>query len=900
MVAIRLATAVLAAEDWQMGPFVKVDDANPCLTPNANAVFRCPMSGEVRWEEKDVFNPAAVVRDERVHLVYRAENKPGQLAKTSRLGLAWSEDGLHFTRRETPILFPDNDGMKQYEWPGGVEDPRIVENEEGQYVMTYTAYDGKVARLAIATSKDLVHWEKRGLAFGGKYQDEWTKSAAIVCRQDGEHIVSTKVGGKYWMYLRDSKLLAATSDDLIHWKILEDEQGKPRVIFCGRKGYFDSELVEPGPPPLLRHDGIWSIYNGVNAKEGGDAVLAPGTFSGGQILFDVQDPTRVLQRSEKCFIQPDRPYEQTGQVANVCFLEGMVFFKGSWFLYYGTADSKIAVAVCGQYLIAAVERMPRLPEPLNIRDWPTIARDYYALVLNPDTVVGGHHLAAVKPGEPGFRMPSFVGPKLADEAMTCLSAVVGARLAGLDPRGLNGVDWVQAAKAWYSPKLGIYRHNRGDNNPVVHADIYGYWAAIQGMILAAQYPDDADLQKQLRTSVAAFLKIAHGMGCPDQPNFDVLGFNFDTGKPDGRNEPMNRLGHAPSVAWPLVVGASLDTKPDPDLIACARAALRWHIEHPGRYEVSHVMGPLAAARLNAEFGGDLDLGRIMAIWFGAGDRKRHSWHVTAGTRFGGMTSDGLDAAKWDEKDHSFHAFAMGTLQGPAWLVPVARYDQRYARAIARYALHAANSSRLFQGVDLDWDHQDHKDWKDRWDPKNLLFYEAVTSWDWSDTRTFRPYATGDPVRLGWGCPKAEPKVYYAKKKEWFSKSCNNLSLYMGNHVGFLGGIVSLTDVPGVLRWDCLATDWFHAPAYPTCLYYNPFDAPKTVNVTLAGPADLYDLVVGEFVARNAANTHRLTLAPDQAVVIVVAPVNGKAERKGKMLMINGTTVDYNAPPTGRP
>jgi len=889
---VCLAGATWAAGDWQLGPFVKADDANPCLQARADAVFRCPISGDVKWEAKDVFNPAAVARDGKVYLIYRAENKPGQLAKTSRLGLAWSDDGLHFTRRETPVLYPDNDIMKQYEWPGGVEDPRVVENDDGHYVMTYTAYDGKVARLAVATSRDLLAWEKHGLAFDGKYRDEWTKSAAIICRQDGERLFATKVAGKYWMYLRDSKLLAATSDDLIHWKILEDEQGQPRVIFGGRAGHFDSELVEPGPPPMLRSDGIWMIYNGVNAKEGGDASIPAGTFSGGQILFDSKDPTRVLQRSNKCFIRPDRPYEQTGQVANVCFLEGLVFFKGSWLLYYGTADSKIAVAVCGQLTIAAVERMPRLPEPLAVRDWSAVARDYYSFVLNPETVVDGHHLAAVKPGEAGFRMTSFVGSKLQDEAMTCLSAVIGAQLAGLDARKLNSVDWVRAAKAWYSPKLGIYRHNRGDNNPVAHADIYGYWAAIQGMIIAAQHPDDAELQNHVRTSVAAFLKIAHGMGCPDQPNFDVLGFNFDTGKPDGRNEPMNRFGHAPSVAWPLVVGASLAAKPDPELLVCARAALRWHIENPGRYEVSHLMGPLAAARLNAEHGCDLDMGRLMAIWFGDGDRKRHSWHITAGTRCGGMTCDGLDGAKWGEKERSFHAFAMGSLQGPAWLVPVARYDQRYARDIARYALHAANSSRLFQGEGLDWDHQDHKDWKDKWDPKNLLFYEALVSWDWSDKRTYRPYATGDPIRLGWDCPKAEPKEYYARKKEWFSKSCNNLSLYMGNHVGFLGGIVALTGVPGILRWDCLATDWFHAPAYPTSLYYNPFDEPRTVNVTLSKPSDLYDLVAGDFVARNVQFSYRLTLAPDQAVVLVAVLPNGTLERRGTQLLVDGIVVDY--------
>ena len=137
-------------------------------------------------------------------------------------------------------------------------------------------------------------------------------------------------------------------------------------------------------------------------------------------------------------------------------------------------------------------------------------------------------------------------------------------------------------------------------------------------------------------------------------------------------------------------------------------------------------------------------------------------------------------------------------------------------------IHAASSARLLQGFGLDWQHQDHLDWKSRWDPRCLFFYEALASWDWGNRREFRPYATGDPVRLGWGGPRIDPQAYHDEKRRSFANTSRNLALYMGDHVGFLGGIMSLTDVPGILRWDCLATDWFHAPAYPTWLFYNPF------------------------------------------------------------------------------
>jgi len=326
--------------DWMLGPFVKVPGANPCLLPQADSAFACPLDGQVRWEAAAVFNPAAVVRDGKVHLLYRAQAPDG----SSRIGLASSEDGINFQRRPAPVLYPGRDAMQEFESKGGCEDPRIVEDDAGTYVLTYTAYDGKTARLAIATSRDLVHWEKRGLAFGRKHRDMWTKAAAIVCRLEGDRIVATKVNGKYWMYLRDSKLLAATSDDLLHWTIIEDDQGQPREIIGPRPGKFDSKLVEPGPPALLCDAGIWMIYNGVNAVPGGDASLPEATFAGGQIVMDPRDPTRILHRSDVPFIRPDQPFEITGQVANVCFLEGLVNFKGRWLLYYGTADSRIAVA----------------------------------------------------------------------------------------------------------------------------------------------------------------------------------------------------------------------------------------------------------------------------------------------------------------------------------------------------------------------------------------------------------------------------------------------------------------------------------------------------------------------------------------------------------------------------
>lgn len=344
-----------------LAPFVKQDKANPCLLPSAQRFTDPVRNASVGWEEKDVFNPAAVVRNGKVYLLYRAQDSIGKPAGTSRIGLAYSSDGLHFTKLKAPVLHPANDAYKSFEWEGGCEDPRIVEDGKGRYYMTYTAYDGTTARLFIATSKDLLHWTKHGSVFkkagGGKFITYWSKSGSIICTAKGDKLIATKVAGKYWMYWGESNIYMATSDNLIDWTpIPETDPSKKsfdslrnyeafKILFSPRKGKFDSELVEPGPPAMITKDGIRFVYNSKNSPAFGDKTLPDGVYAAGQILLDKNDPTKVIDRCEENFFKPDKPYEITGQVNNVCFLEGLVPFKGKWFLYYGTADSKIAVAV---------------------------------------------------------------------------------------------------------------------------------------------------------------------------------------------------------------------------------------------------------------------------------------------------------------------------------------------------------------------------------------------------------------------------------------------------------------------------------------------------------------------------------------------------------------------------
>ena len=341
--------------DWALGGFVRPEKANPIITPNPSNQFDCPMQDKkIGWEESDVFNPAATVKNGKIYVLYRAEDNSatGIGKRTSRIGLAESEDGIHMKRRKTPVMYPDKDNMKEYEWEGGCEDPRVTMTEDGLYVMAYTSWNRKVARLCIATSHDLVKWEKHGPAFAkaynGRFKDIFCKSGSMVTTiKDGKQVL-TKIDGKYFMYWGEHAVYAATSDDLVNWTPILDEKNELATVIKPRPQYFDSALTECGPPAILTDKGIVLLYNGKNQTNDSkrDKRFTAGAYCAGQILTDPKEPMKVLQRLDVPFFRPMASFEKSGQyVDGTVFIEGLVFFKNKWYLYYGCADSQGSVAI---------------------------------------------------------------------------------------------------------------------------------------------------------------------------------------------------------------------------------------------------------------------------------------------------------------------------------------------------------------------------------------------------------------------------------------------------------------------------------------------------------------------------------------------------------------------------
>ncbi len=260
------------------------------------------------WENKCVFN-CAVVHDGKVfHMLYRAQGED----MVSRIGYAISIDGYSFNRLEKPVFTPASP-HELY----GVEDPRITKIKE-KYYMLYTAYSPKGTRVAMASTENFFIWERHGVVI----HDVNNKDAALF---------PEKINGKYVMLHRiEPDIWLAFSDNLIDWTDFVS-------IAKPREGYWDNLKIGAGAPPIKTPHGWLLLYHGV---EKADRPI----YRLGFILLDLNDPTKVLKRSEEPILEPEEEWEIFGVVPNVVFSDAMVEYQGKCFVYYGAADTCICVA----------------------------------------------------------------------------------------------------------------------------------------------------------------------------------------------------------------------------------------------------------------------------------------------------------------------------------------------------------------------------------------------------------------------------------------------------------------------------------------------------------------------------------------------------------------------------
>lgn len=658
-----------------------------------------------------------------------------------------------------------------------------------------------------------------------------------------------------------------------------------------------------------------------------------------------------------------------------------------------------------------------------MRDWAQVARQYDKLVF--DFTARGKFLPLIKldkrhqnyPGD-SFTLVTYIGSDSIDkewlggEAINCMAAVVGASLVGIDKTRQDGNNYVLMSQKWFNSENGenVYL-NKSDASTG-----QSFWYELFPNLLAYQlndlYPNTGDLPKHVVSVADRYYEASVGMGGRTDPwilpEFNYKSFNLKTGRPSDVNtwrEPDAAAG----IAWLEYMAWRQHHNPK------FLAAADWGMEYLSKrakspyYEMLLPYGAYLAARMDAELGRQYDVGKILDWVFDGNSECRPGWGVVA-ERWGDVDAHGLVGSLTDGEGY---AFAMNGYQQAGALVPLVRYDKRYAHDVAKWMLNLANASRLFYANAHDPDHQSCWDWAEHYDRDAVLAYEGLRKlkhnhsaplsdfrlvkgrivsgdfralryaedgetevleeqlvdgeqavehiWDFDlpagegrallmeaavqrhsansfllsmasspsgpwrvalnidrsdsywyqlpDDLSGRVYLkvessdrsrreggldrlTLDYLLLGWPTkvsPYAQGDMLPGKRPG----SVTDFSLYSGSHVGILGGIVRTTNVPQILRLDLLRTDYYHDRAFPTYLYFNPYDTAKTVQVEAgAGAVDLYDSVSGRFVARNVTVRGTVTIPPDTAMVLVLAPAKGRLTIEKGVTLVNGVAIDY--------
>ena len=286
-------------------------ERNPILGPD-----------DLPYPANSVFNAAAAIVDGETLLLLRVEDRRG----FSHLTVARSADGLNGWRIDPlPTLMASPETHPEEAW--GIEDPRITWVEERQeWVIAYTAFSRGGPLVSLATTRDFRKLERLGSVMTPEDKD----AALFPVRFGGRFALihrpvpaSAVHGAHIWL---------SFSPDLKHW-------GDHQILLRARTGgWWDSNKIGLSPPPLWTEEGWLLLYHGVR-------ITAAGClYRLGLALLDLQDPRKVLRRSSEWVFGPREPYERTGDVGDVVFPCGWVVHGDEVRIYYGAADTTIALA----------------------------------------------------------------------------------------------------------------------------------------------------------------------------------------------------------------------------------------------------------------------------------------------------------------------------------------------------------------------------------------------------------------------------------------------------------------------------------------------------------------------------------------------------------------------------
>src|SRR5688500_7622651 len=494
--------------------------------------------------------------------------------------------------------------------------------------------------------------------------------------------------------------------------------------------------------------------------------------------------------------------------------------------------------------IPRIELMPEEPSPYVMRDWDEVAMRYDSFVY--DISKTGLYLPLVfidpqgtnYPERASFGLDTYVGTYSNDngEAINVLPSLVSATLVGIDKTNQFGRNWILMSQDYFNKANGenIYLNNIGghsggdwwyDMMPNVYFyqlyDLYGKIGDAENQFLSV-----ADRMEEA-------VRIMRGKATPWTRAFmDYRAFDFLHGTPNpaGVHEPEA----AGAFAWLLY--HAYKEKGNLSYLQAAEWSMEYlvNLNANPSYELQLPYGAYVAAKMNAEIGTEYNVEKLVFWTFHRGPLR--GWGTIVGNWNGFDVSGLVGEANDTGNDYAFQL--NGTQQAGA-LVPLVRYDKRFARAIGKWMLNVSNATRLMFPGFLPDHLQDASAWSDIYDPEGVIGYEALREM-WMG---LRPLATGDALRSGW--------------------AATNLSLYSTSSIGYMGSLIEKTDQEKILKLDLLKTDFFGDTAYPSYLLFNPFNISKTVTIDAgAETKDIYDVISETFIAQNVTGNTLIDIPAD--------------------------------------
>lgn len=536
-----------------------------------------------------------------------------------------------------------------------------------------------------------------------------------------------------------------------------------------------------------------------------------------------------------------------------------------------------------QVKIDRIALMPDQPEPYKMIDWYEKAHNFDQYVFNRD--LKGEYMPFVWLDSSRRNIPQTTfglftvvgdvrqgkkGNREFHEALNSMGAVLGAGLVGIDKTNQDGLNYVKMLQNYFNSDNGwnIMMNNTCPDVAMLGGG-YGrdWWYDVFPNVLyyaiCDLYPGVSGADSLQRVIAEQFYKADSVL----QGNYDYSYFDYSQMKGMRNHIPFQQdaaAGHA------YVLYCAYKKFGDERYLRGAKSSLEALLNQKESrfYEVLMPFGAYVAARLNAEHGTRYDVKKLIDWTFDGcqSDSGRKGWGVIA-ERWGEYDVHGLQGSITDGGGYAFlmNSFVM------AWpLVPLVKYDKRFAVAIGKWMLNAANAARLCYPYEIDDAHQWLSEKKEI--SKNVIAYEGIRKFDDYGKETLKGVS---PVAIGDG-PKwveGQPDV-------------SMFSLYSSAQVGIFGSIIQKTNVEKILRLDCNATDFYRNGNHPVYLYYNPYDEAKDIQFHTddAEAVDLYDLLTGEPIVENLMGEGSFSIAGKTARVVVVVPAGatpGLSENSGK-------------------